>query len=58
MITFPYAKDYYIKITGYSYNSVNVITFGLVQRDHIKRKETFRLNLFLFSLNGTENEDG
>ena len=30
----PFTKDYYIKITGY--HSVNVITFGLAQSDHIK----------------------
>jgi hypothetical protein len=27
----------YIKITGCCYHSVNVITFGLAQSDHIKR---------------------
>ncbi len=33
----PFTKAYYIKTTGYSYHSVNVITFGLYLSDHIKR---------------------
>ena len=33
----PFTKGYYIKITGYCYHSVNVITIGLVQSDYIRR---------------------
>ncbi len=33
----PLTTAYYIKTTGYCYHSVNVITFGLAQSDHIKR---------------------
>ncbi len=33
----PFTIAYYIKTTGYCYHSVNVITFGLAQSDHIKR---------------------
>ncbi len=31
-------KDYVIKITGYCYQPVNAITFGLSQVDHIRRQ--------------------
>jgi hypothetical protein len=33
----PFTLAYYMKTTGYRYHSVNVITFGLAQSDHIKR---------------------
>jgi hypothetical protein len=33
----PFTIAYYIKTTAYCYHSVNVITFGLAQSDHIKR---------------------
>ncbi len=32
-----FTKAYYTKTIGYCYHSVNVITFGLAKRDHIKR---------------------
>jgi hypothetical protein len=32
----PLPTGYYTKTTGYCYNSVNVITFGLAQSDRIK----------------------
>ncbi len=40
----PLTISSYIKTTGYSYNSVNVITFGLAQSDHIKRLLLYFLN--------------
>ncbi len=33
----PFTIAYYKETTGYCYHSVNVITFGLAQSDHIKR---------------------
>ncbi len=33
----PFTIANYIKTTGYCYHSVNIITFGLAQCDHIKR---------------------
>ncbi len=33
----PFTLTYYLKISGYCYHSVNVITFCLAQSDHIKR---------------------
>ncbi len=33
----PFTTAYYIKTTGYCYHSVDNITFGLAQSDHIKR---------------------
>ena len=33
----PFNTDYYVKTIGYCYHSVNVITFGVAQSDHIKR---------------------
>ncbi len=33
----PFTIASYIKTSSYCYNSVNVITFGLAQSDHIKR---------------------
>ncbi len=34
---FLFTKDYWIKITGVSYHSVNVTTYGLAHIDHINR---------------------
>ncbi len=42
-----------MKTTGYCYHSVNVITFGLAQSDHIKR-----LLLYLQIWSFTEMEKG
>ncbi len=33
----PYIKDHKIKIVNYCYHLIDVITFELVQSDHIKR---------------------
>jgi hypothetical protein len=33
----PFTVAYYIKTTGYSNHSVNIITFRLARSDHIKR---------------------
>jgi len=33
----PFSKNYLIKILGYFYNSVIVITFELAKDDHIKQ---------------------
>ena len=45
----PFTKDYFIKITGYRYHSVSVITFGMAQSDHIKRLLLYKI----FYLHGT-----
>jgi len=33
----PFTKDYLLKTIGYCYHSVDIITFGLTQIDHLKR---------------------
>ncbi len=43
----PFTIASSIKTTGYCYNSVNVITFGLAQSDHIKQPLQYSENFFL-----------
>ena len=37
----PFAFDYFVKNVSYYYHSVHVITFGLLQSDHIKRLQLY-----------------
>ena len=52
----PFTKDYLVKIIGYWYHSVNVITFRLSQSDHIKPILLyFETEYSMFSIKGIMN---
>ncbi len=48
VITVPFIKEHLIKVTSYCYHSVNVITMGLSQSDHIKKCVLKNLQILSF----------